>query len=201
MKWYEKYPEVFREVLSKIFLHNFFDDYNNKQYILTDNDISITVEVLEHSLSIIGLEGDKSFPYLQNKKCADKVIIQKESEKVYNLYIFEFSKGRKKDDELIQQFEGACLRTLAVFSYFKNITLNKVYLFFVRKDISTNPIYYKQAISNKKLSINNSNEVLELDNILSIFSQEKLKIKLLEHNISYDIKHHSNDYALNISFL
>ena len=193
MQWYEKYPEVFREVLSKIFLHNFFDDYNNKQYILTDNDISITVEVLEHSLSIIGLEGDKSFPYLQNKKCADKVIIQKESEKVYNLYIFEFSKGRKKDDELIQQFEGACLRTLAVFSYFKNITLNKVYLFFVRKDISTNPIYYKQAISNKKLSINNSNEVLELDNISSIFSQEKLKIKLLEHNISYDIKHHSND--------
>ena len=62
-------------------------------------------------------------------------------------------------------------------------------------------IYYKQAISNKKLSINNSNEVLELDNISSIFSQEKLKIKLLEHNISYDIKHHSNDYALNISFL
>ena len=201
MKWYEEYPEEFREVLSKIFLNNFFDDYNNKQYILTDHGISVTIEVFENSLSIIELEGDKSFPYLQNKRCADKVIIQKESEKVYNLYIFEFSKGRKKDDELIQQFDGACLRSLAVLSYFKNITLNKVYLFFVRKDISTNPIYYKQAISNKKLSINNSNEVLELDNISSIFSQKKLKIKLLEHNKTYSIKDYSEEYGLNISFL
>ena len=201
MQWYEKYPEVFREVLGKVFRYHFFDDYNDKQYILTDHDISITVEVFENSLSIIELEGDKSFPYLQNKKCADKVIIQKESEKVCNLYIFEFSIGRKKYNELIEQLEGACLRSLAVLSYFKNITVNKVYLFFVRKDINTNPIFYRQEISNKKLSVNNSNEVLELDNISSIFSQEKLKIKLLEHNTTYDIKHHSNEYSLTIAFL
>ena len=201
MKWYEKYPQEFREVLCKVFRDNFFDYYNDKEYILTDHNISVTIEVLENSLSIIELEGNQSFPYIKNKKCADKVIIQKESEKVYNLYIFEFSNGRKKDDELIQQFDGACLRSLAVLSYFKNITLNKVYLFFVRKDISTNPIYYKQAISNKKLSINNSNEVLELDNISSIFSQKKLKIKLLEHNKTYSIKDYSEEYGLNISFL
>ena len=62
MKWYEKYPKEFREVLSKVFQSNFFDDYNDKQYILTDNDISISIEVFENSLSIIELEGDKSFP-------------------------------------------------------------------------------------------------------------------------------------------
>lgn len=200
MKWYENYPEVFREVLSKIFLHNFFDDYNDKQYILTDHGISVTIEVFENSLLIKELEGNTSFPYLKNKKCADKVIIQKESDKVYNMYIFELTRKRKGDDELIQQFEGACLRTLAVISYFKYITINKVYLFFVRKDMSTDPISFRRPISNKKLLVDND-EVLELDNISSIFSQEKLKIKLLEHNISYDIKHHSNDYALNISFL
>lgn len=119
MKWYEKYPEEFREVLSKVFRNNFFDDYNDKQYILTDHGVSVTIEVLENSLSIIELEGDKSFLYLKNKKCADKVIIQKESEEVYNMHIFEFSKSRKKNDELIEQLEGACLRAIAVLSYFK----------------------------------------------------------------------------------
>ena len=131
MKWYEKYPEEFREVLKKIFLNNFFDDYNDKEYILTDHDISVTIEVFENSLLIKELEGNASFPYLQNKKCADKVIIQKESDKVYNIYIFELTRKRKGDDELIEQFEGACLRTLAVISYFKYMTINKVYLFFV----------------------------------------------------------------------
>ena len=200
MKWYEKYPKEFREVLSKVFQSNFFDDYNDKQYILTDNDISISIEVFENSLSIIELEGDKSFPYLKNKKCADKVIIQKESEEIYNMYIFEFSKSRKGNDELIGQLEGACLRTLAVLSYFKNIKINKVYLFFVRKDVSTNPIYYRQEISNKKLSVNNY-EVLELDNLSYLFIEDKLKIKLLEHNQRYSIKHHSNEYGLKLSFL
>ena len=201
MKWYEKYPEVFREVLSKVFCEDFFYKYDNDKYSLADKNVSIDVEVFNNSLAIKTLEGNKLFPYLKNQKCADKVIIQETESRVYDIHIFEFSIAYKNDKKLIEQLEGACLRSLAVFSYFKNITLNKVYLFFVRKDISTNPIYYKQAISNKKLSINNSNEVLELDNISSIFSQEKLKIKLLEHNISYDIKHHSNDYALNISFL
>ena len=178
IKWYEKYPEEFREVLSKVFRNNFFDDYNDKQYILTDHGISVTIEVFEHSLSIIELEGDKSFLYLKNKKCADKV---------YNMYIFEFSKSRKENDELLEQLEGACLRAIAVLSYFKNITLNKVYLFFVRKDISTNPIYYRREISNKKLSVN-SNEFVELDNLSYIFIEDKLKIKLLEHNQTYSIK-------------
>ena len=200
IKWYEKYPEEFREVLSKVFRNNFFDDYNDKQYILTDHGISVTIEVFEHSLSIIELEGDKSFLYLKNKKCADKVIIQKESEKVYNMYIFEFSKSRKENDELLEQLEGACLRAIVVLSYFKNITLNKVYLFFVRKDISTNPIYYRREISNKKLSVN-SNEFVELDNLSYIFIEDKLKIKLLEHNQTYSIKNHSNEYALKLSFL
>lgn len=200
MKWYENYPEVFREVLKKIFLNNFFDDYNEKEYILTDHDISVTIEVFENSLSIIELEGNQSFPYIKNKKCADKVIIQKEKENIYNMYIFELTKKSKGNDELIEQFEGACLRALAVISYFKYMSINKVYLFFVRKDISTNPIFYRQEISNKKLSINN-NEVLELDNISSIFSQEKLKIKLLEHNKTYSIKDYSEEYGLNISFL
>ena len=118
MKWYEKYPEEFREVLKKIFLNNFFDDYNDKEYILTDHDISVTIEVFENSLLIKELEGNASFPYLQNKKCADKVIIQKESDKVYNIYIFELTRKRKGDDELIEQFEGACLRTLAVIFLF-----------------------------------------------------------------------------------
>lgn len=200
MKWYEKYPEEFREVLSKIFLHNFFDDYNNKQYILSDNNISITVEVLEHSLSIKTLEGNNSFPYLKNKKCADKVIIQKENEKLYSIYIFEFSKSKKEYNELIEQLEGAFLRTLAVISYFKYMAINKVYLFFVRRDISTNPIFYKREISNKKLSVNND-EVLELDNLSYIFSQEKLKIKLLKHNKTYSIKDYPEEYGLDISFL
>lgn len=96
----------------KIFLNNFFDDYNDKEYILTDHDISVTIEVFENSLLIKELEGNASFPYLKNKKCADKVIIQKESDKVYNIYIFELTRKRKGDDELIEQFEGACLRTL-----------------------------------------------------------------------------------------
>lgn len=200
MKWYEKYPEEFREILRKIFVHNFFDDYNDREYTLTDKDISVTVEVFENSLSIIRLEGNNSFPYLRNQKCADKVIIQKESEKVYNMYIFELTKKSKLDDELIEQLEGACLRALAVLSYFKNITINKVYLFFVRKDISTNPIYYRREISNKKLSVNN-NKFLELDNSSYVFMENKLKIKLLEHNQRYSIKHHSNEYGLKLSFL
>ncbi|PTY39679.1 hypothetical protein [Brachyspira hampsonii] len=200
MKWYEKYPEEFREVLSKVFHHNFFDDYNDKQYILIDHDISVTIEVFENSLSIIELEGDRSFPYLKNKKCADKVIIQKESEELYNMYIFEFSKSRKRNDELIEQLEGACLRALALLSYFKNITINRVYLFFVRKDITTNPIYYRREISNKKLSVN-SNEFMELDNSSYIFIEDRIKIKLLEHNQTYSIKHHSNEYGLKLSFL
>lgn len=200
MKWYEKYPQEFREVLCKVFRDNFFDYYNDKEYILTDHNISVTIEVLENSLSIIELEGNQSFPYIKNKKCADKVIIQKEKENIYNMYIFELTKKSKGNDELIEQFEGACLRALAVISYFKYMSINKVYLFFVRKDISTNPIFYRQEISNKKLSINN-NEVLELDNISSIFRQEKLKIKLLEHNKTYSIKDYSEEYGLNISFL
>ncbi|WP_304331821.1 hypothetical protein [Brachyspira innocens] len=116
------------------------------------------------------------------------------------MYIFEFSKSRKENDELLEQLEGACLRAIAVLSYFKNITLNKVYLFFVRKDISTNPIYYRREISNKKLSVN-SNEFVELDNLSYIFIEDKLKIKLLEHNQTYSIKNHSNEYALKLSFL
>lgn len=200
MKWYEKYPEEFREVLKKIFLHNFFDDYNDKQYILTDHGISVTIEVFENSLLIKELEGNTSFPYLKNKKCADKVIIQKESDKVYNMYIFELTRKRKGDDELIEQFEGAYLRTLAVISYFKYITINKVYLFFVRKDMSTDPISFRRPISNKKLLVDND-EVLELDNISSVFSRDRLKIKLLEDNKTYSIKTHSKEYGLNISFL
>lgn len=200
MKWYEKYPKEFREVLSKVFLHNFFDNYNDRKYMLTDNNVSITIEVLENSLLIKTLEGDKSFPYLENKKCADKIIIQKESKKVYNMYIFELSKKRKEDDELIKQFEGACLRTFAVLSYFKNIKMNKVYLFFVRRDIMTNPIFYKRSISDERLLINNT-EFLELDNLSSVFRQEKLKIKLLEHNKVYSIRNYPNEYGLNISFL
>ncbi|CCG57458.1 hypothetical protein WESB_1993 [Brachyspira pilosicoli WesB] len=200
MKWYEKYPEEFREVLKKIFLHNFFDDYNDKQYILTDHGISVTIEVFENSLLIKELEGNTSFPYLKNKKCADKIIIQKESDKVYNMYIFELTRKRKGDDELIEQFEGACLRTLAVISYFKYITINKVYLFFVRKDMSTDPISFRRPILNKKLLVDND-EVLELDNISSVFSRDRLKIKLLEDNKTYSIKTHSKEYGLNISFL
>ena len=200
MKWYEKYPEEFRDILAKVFKNNFFDDYNDKQYILSDNSISITIEVFENSLSIIELEGSQSFPYLQNKKCADKVVIQKENEKNYSIYIFEFSKKRKEYDELMGQLEGACLRTLGVLSYFKNITIDKVYLFFVRTDTSANPIFYKQEISNKKVLINN-NEFLELDNRSFVFSENKLKIKLLESNKTYSIKTHSKEYGLNISFL
>lgn len=200
MKWYEKYPEVFREVLSKVFCEDFFYKYDNDKYSLADKNVSIDVEVFNNSLAIKTLEGNKLFPYLKNQKCADKVIIQETESRVYDIHIFEFSIAYKNDKKLIEQLEGACLRSLAVFSYFKNITLNKVYLFFVRKDMSTDPISFRRPISNKKLLVDND-EVLELDNISSIFSQEKLKIKLLEHNISYDIKHHSNDYALNISFL
>ena len=171
MKWYEKYPEVFREVLSKVFCEDFFYKYDNDKYSLADKNVSIDVEVFNNSLAIKTLEGNKLFPYLKNQKCADKVIIQETESRVYDIHIFEFSIAYKNDKKLIEQLEGACLRSLAVFSYFKNITLNKVYLFFVRKDMSTDPISFRRPISNKKLLVDND-EVLELDNISSIFSQE-----------------------------
>lgn len=201
MKWYEKYPEVFREVLSKVFCEDFFYKYDNDKYSLTDKNVSIDVEVFNNSLAIKTLEGNKLFPYLKNQKCADKVIIQETESRVYDIHIFEFSIAYKNDKKLIEQLEGACLRSLAVFSYFKRIKINKIYLYFVINEI-TNPSIMRKDLSNKKIPKDiYKKEFLVVNNYSKIFKQKKLKIKLLEHNISYDIKHHSNDYALNISFL
>ena len=66
--------------------------------------------------------------------------------------------------------------------------------------MSTDPISFRRPILNKKLLVDND-EVLELDNISSVFSRDRLKIKLLEDNKTYSIKTHSKEYGLNISFL
>ena len=91
MQWYEKYPEVFREVLGKVFDKNFFYEYDDDKYLLEDKNVSINIEVFNRSLAIKTLEGNKLFPYLKNQKCADKVIIQETESRVYDIHIFEFS--------------------------------------------------------------------------------------------------------------
>ncbi|WP_240516626.1 hypothetical protein [Brachyspira sp. G79] len=150
IKWYEKYPEVFREVLSKVFDEKFFYEYDNNKYFLEDKNVSVNIEVFNKSLAIKTLEGNKLFPYLKNQKCADKVIIQETASKLYDMHIFEFSIAYKNDKKLAEQLEGACLRALAVFSYFKSIEINKIYLYFVINEI-TNPLIMRKDLSNKRI--------------------------------------------------
>ncbi|CRF31728.1 MULTISPECIES: hypothetical protein [Brachyspira] len=201
MKWYENYPEVFREVLSKVFDKNFFYDYDNDKYFLEDKNVSVNVEVFNNSLAIKTLEGNKLFPYLKNQKCADKVIIQETESRIYDMHIFEFSIAYKKNKTLKEQFEGACLRALAVFSYFKRIKINKIYLYFVINE-TTNPSIMRKDLSNKRIPKDiYKKDFLVVSNDSRLFKQKKLKIKLLEHNKTYSIKYHSEEYGLNISFL
>ena len=107
----------------------------------------------------------------------------------------------KNDKKLTEQLEGACLRSLAVLSYFKRIKINKIYLYFVINEI-TNPSIMRKDLSNKKIPKDiYKKDFLVVNNYSKIFKQKKLKIKLLEHNTTYDIKHHSNEYSLTIAFL
>ena len=199
MSWYDAYPDIFKEVLSKIFLKDFFDKYNKEQYTISNSGISINIEVLESSLCIQNkkFEKDNAFPYLKNKKCADSVIIQKVKNNIYNLHIFELTRSLDKDNEdLIRQFEGACLRSLAVFSYFKNIKLNKVLLYFVIGISKTDPIAIKSKMSNKKISKYCDKEI---DNNTYTFEQNKLKIKLLKDKDICDITSICSEYEININ--
>ncbi|MDO7019802.1 hypothetical protein [Brachyspira innocens] len=201
MKWYEKYPEVFREVLSKVFDEKFFYEYDNNKYFLEDKNVSVNIEVFNKSLAIKTLEGNKLFPYLKNQKCADKVIIQETVSRLYDMHIFEFSIAYKNDKKLAEQLEGACLRALAVFSYFKSIKINKIYLYFVINEM-TNPLIMKKDLSNKRIEKDiYKKDFLIVKNYSNIFKEKKLKIKLLEHNQRYSIKYHSNEYGLKLSFL
>ena len=210
MSWYDVYPDIFKEVLSKIFLDGFFDEYDKEKYTISNSGISINIEVLESSLCIQNkkFEKDNAFPYLKNKKCADSVIIQKVKDNtyIYNIHIFELTKKRKKEKELCEQFEGACLRVLAVLSYFRNIKLNKVLLYFVRKETNTNPIFCKSMILNTKvltdeLEIENNTytDELEIENNTYTFEQNKLKIKLLKDGETYNIRNICSEYEININ--
>lgn len=197
MSWYDAYPDIFKETLSSIFSKDFFSIYNPSQYIIYNSSVSINIEVLESSLCIQNTKfgKDNAFPYLKNKRCADAIIIQKVKYNIYNMHIFELTKKRKKEKELCEQFEGACLRALAVFSYFKNIKLNKVLLYFVRKETNTNPIFFKTMTSNTKVLI----DELEIENNNYMFEQNKLKIKLLKSNDGYDIRNINSKYEININ--
>lgn len=200
MSWYDDYPDVFKEVLSKIFLKDFFYyKYNKEQYTISNSGISVNIEVLESSLCIQNkkFEKDNAFPYLKNKKCADSVIIQKVKDNtyIYNIHIFELTKKRKKEKELCEQFEGACLRVLAILSYFRNIKLNKVLLYFVRKETNTNPIFCKSMILNTKVLT----DELEIENNTYTFEQNKLKIKLLKDGETYNIRNICSEYEININ--
>lgn len=204
MSWYDAYPDIFKEVLSKIFLNNFFDKYDKEQYAISNSGVSINIEVLESSLCIQNKKfaKDNAFPYLKNKRCADAIIVQKIRDNIYNMHIFELTKKRKEEKELCEQFEGACLRALAVFSYFRNIKINKVLLYFVRKETNTNPIFYKSIISNDKVLMNKlekSENELEIENDTYIFEQDKLKIKLLKDANTYNITNIYSEYEININ--
>lgn len=199
MSWYDAYPDIFKEVLSKIFSSNLFDKYNKEQYTISNSSVSINIEVLESCLCIQNKKfgKDSAFPNLKNKRCADAVIIQKVKDNtyIYNIHIFELTKKRKEEKELCEQFEGACLRALAILSYFRNIKLNKVLLYFVRKETNTNPIFYKSMILNTKVLTNE----LEIKNYTYTFEQNKLKIKLLKDGNTYNIRNICSEYEININ--
>lgn len=204
MNWYDSYPDIFKEVLSKIFKEGkFFTNYEKERYIISDNGVKITIKVLEDSLCIQKIEGNNIFPYLKNQKCADAIIIQKVelTENIYNIHIFELSRNckNKKDDILMQQLEGACLRALAILSYFKEIKLNKVLLYFASKEIDTDPINYKHKISDKKIEFPYEKDYKDIDNNSKcIFEESNLKIKLLKDSNEYDITDINSEYEITL---
>lgn len=203
MSWYDAYPDIFKEVLSKIFLNDFFDEYDKEKYTISNSGISINIEVLESSLCIQKIEGSNFFPYLslEKRKCADAIIIQKVKNNIYNLHIFELTGNIKKDEEhLVKQFEGACLRSLAILSYFKNIKLNKVLLYFVRGITKTDPAMLKFEIKKERIAdIYCEKEDIEIENNTYTFEQNKLKIKLLKDKDICDITSICSEYEININ--
>lgn len=199
MSWYDAYPDIFKETLSSIFSKDFFSIYNQSQYTISNSGVSINIQVLESSLCIQNkkFEKDNTFPYLKNKKCADNVIIQKVKDNTYNMHIFELTRSPDKDNkDLIRQFEGACLRALATFSYFRNIKLNKVLLYFVIGIPKTDPIAIKPKISNNKMQKYDDKEI---DNNTYISNQNKLIIKVLKYIDEYDIRNIDLKYEININ--
>ncbi|TXJ10832.1 hypothetical protein [Brachyspira aalborgi] len=199
MSWYDAYPDIFKETLSSIFSKDFFSIYNQSQYTISSSGVYINIQVLESSLCIQNkkFEKDNTFPYLKNKKCADNVIIQKVKDNTYNMHIFELTRSPDKDNkDLMRQFEGACLRALATFSYFRNIKLNKVLLYFVIGIPKTDPIAIKPKISNNKMQKYDDKEI---DNNTCISNQNKLIIKVLKYIDEYDIRNIDLKYEININ--
>lgn len=205
MSWYDDYPDIFKEVLSKIFLYGFFDKYNKEQYTISSDKISVVIKVMDNSLCIQKIEGSNFFPYLslEKRKCADAIIIQKVKDNTYtyNLHIFELTGNIKKDEEhLVKQFEGACLRVLAILSYFKNIKLNKALLYFVRGRTKTDPAMLKFEIKKERIAdIYCEKEDIEIENNTYTFEQNKLKIKLLKDGDTYNIRNICSEYEININ--
>ena len=113
------------------------------------------------------------------------------------MHIFELTRSPDKDNkDLMRQFEGACLRALATFSYFRNIKLNKVLLYFVIGIPKTDPIAIKPKISNNKMPKYDDKEI---DNNTCISNQNKLIIKVLKYIDEYDIRNIDLKYEININ--
>ncbi|MDR3205359.1 MAG: hypothetical protein LBV23_11590 [Deltaproteobacteria bacterium] len=93
------------------------------------------------------------FKLFNKMRCADYAIIKKE-ENGYSLHLFELKKTIKPTDmvKIMQQFTGAFLRA-EMIAKFLNIHLYKYYTYIIylkEKNKTTNPIDYRNAISNRQ---------------------------------------------------
>ena len=107
-----------------------FDNENYKIYVIEDiftikdknSEMECRIKLSSKSICSSDMEGDKKFSHLKMKKCADAVIINKNENDKFDLYIIELKNDIHDDDLkwIHQQFLGAYLRIRAIFLAYSN---------------------------------------------------------------------------------
>lgn len=163
------------------------------------SNMECCIKLIGKSICSSDIEGQKKFNHLKIQKCADAVIINKNSNNTFDLHIIELKNSIHDNDlkELHKQFLGAYLRIRAIFLAYSNDIENINFYLVYKNNINS----YNNSKQN-----NSTNKIKDNINLRRLLKQNKiinnvhLKIYPFNSNIldiiKYDIS--KNNEILNL---